>query len=194
MTSTRKRLCPHIGPRLLGWLSSICLTRRRFHPPLLEILHSALILWLSFLTQKMNLLWPENVSSCDNGFSFRRHPEQDDGLFFVRESHSQYLLRVKLSYTKFRYKILNHCFCFLVQILVRTMSGEEFMLAVHSTDSVRSVKANIFESRGHPPSTQRLIFCWKNLEDHRTLEEYGVNEESTQQSPVNLVLRLRDKQ
>ena len=74
------------------------------------------------------------------------------------------------------------------------MSREEFMLAVHSSDSVRSVKANIFESRGHPPSTQRLIFCWKNLEDHRTLEDYGVNEESTQQTPVNLVLRLRDKQ
>lgn len=74
------------------------------------------------------------------------------------------------------------------------MSGEEFMLAVHSSDSVRSAKANIFESRGHPPSTQRLIFGWKNLEDHRTLEDYGVNEESTQQTPVNLVLRLRDKQ
>lgn len=73
------------------------------------------------------------------------------------------------------------------------MSGEIIMSKVKPRDSVKEMKIKISETQGFPPSQQRLIFRWKKLEDHRTLSDYGVNEESTHHSPVHLVVRLRQK-
>ena len=77
------------------------------------------------------------------------------------------------------------------QITIKAMSGEIIMLKVRPSDSVKEMKIKISETQEFPPSQQRLIFRWKNLEDHCTLSNYGVKEESTHYSPVHLVVRLR---
>ena len=93
-----------------------------------------------------------------------------------------------------RYLTLSFLF-FLVdreqQVAIKAMSGEIIMLKVKPRDSVKEMKIKISETQGFPPSQQRLIFRWKKLEDHCTLSDYGVNEESTLYSPVHLVVRLR---
>ena len=101
-------------------------------------------------------------------------------------------VQVNNSYATFSF------FFFLVdreqQITIKAMSGEIIMLKVKPRDSVKEMKIKISETQGFSPSQQRLIFRWKKLEDHRTLSDYGVNEESTHHSPVHLVVRLRQKQ
>ena len=101
-------------------------------------------------------------------------------------------VQVNNSYATFSF------FFFLVdreqQITIKAMSGEIIMLKVKPRDSVKGMKIKISETQGFSPSQQRLIFRWKKLEDQRTLNDYGVNEESTHHSPVHLVVRLRQKQ
>ena len=77
------------------------------------------------------------------------------------------------------------------QITIKAMSGEIIVLKVKPRDSVKEMKIKISETQGFPPGQQRLIFRWKKLEDHCTLSDYGVNEESTLYSPVHVVVRLR---
>ncbi|PNT76552.1 hypothetical protein BRADI_1g49353v3 [Brachypodium distachyon] len=60
-------------------------------------------------------------------------------------------------------------------------ANKALALDVQSSDTIRDVKAKIYHKLpGNPvPSRQRLVFAGKMMEeDGRTLEEYGVKEES----------------
>lgn len=72
------------------------------------------------------------------------------------------------------------------QIFVRTLTGKNITLTVDSTDTVLSVKQQVFEKEGISKNQQRLIFAGKQLEDDKTLGEYNIQKEAT----IHLVLRL----
>jgi len=71
-------------------------------------------------------------------------------------------------------------------IELKTLSGSVYNIAVSSTDTIAAVKLLVHAKTQNPVDMQRLIFAGKQLEDEKTLGEYGVTSGST----MHLVLRL----
>lgn len=72
-------------------------------------------------------------------------------------------------------------------LIVETAAGLQIDISVTSEMTIGELKSIIQDKEDIPPCQQRLIFQRCQLEDHRTLEDYGLPDMSV----IFLVLRLR---
>ena len=66
-----------------------------------------------------------------------------------------------------------------MQIFVKTLAGKHIILEVEPTDRIEDVKAKIYDKEGVLPCYQQLVFAGKILEEGNTLQDYGVQKDST---------------
>jgi len=72
------------------------------------------------------------------------------------------------------------------QIFVKMIDGKTQTLDIHDTDTVLELMTQIQAVSGILPTSQRLLFAGKQLEETLTLKDYGLSSGST----LHLVLRL----
>ncbi|NXJ16659.1 OASL2 protein, partial [Odontophorus gujanensis] len=74
-----------------------------------------------------------------------------------------------------------------MEVLVKDSNNRTTVYSVQPTCTVRQLKQQIYARQRLPVEQQRLTYETRELEDHRTLEHYGVQPRST----IYLLLRLR---
>lgn len=72
-------------------------------------------------------------------------------------------------------------------VKVVTLSGDERMIDVESTDKILVIKEKLEEKEGIPPTQQRLIFQGKQLKDDNTVNSYKLKGGTV----LHLVVALR---
>jgi hypothetical protein len=72
-------------------------------------------------------------------------------------------------------------------VFIKFLGGRTAILEVAACEAVESLKQKIQDKEDIPADQQRLIFASKQLENWRTLSDYGIQREST----INVLLRLR---
>ena len=74
------------------------------------------------------------------------------------------------------------------EIFIKTLTGKTITYNVDSEMDIAMVKELVQDKEGIPPDQQRFVFSGKGeLEDGRTLSDYGISKEDT----IHMILRLR---
>jgi len=66
-----------------------------------------------------------------------------------------------------------------MQIFVKTITGKAITIEVSRGDTIENIMVKIQDVEGIPPYQQKLFFAGKQLEDHRTVEDYNISHRST---------------
>jgi hypothetical protein len=74
----------------------------------------------------------------------------------------------------------------MIRLTVGTVSAQKFAVVASPSDTVESVKAQLYRESRIPPEEQRLLFSAEDLPDDRTLGDCGVGDEAH----LHLVLKL----
>lgn len=72
-----------------------------------------------------------------------------------------------------------------IQLFVKTFQSKVLVLDVNKTDTIGDIKDKIQDKNGIPKYNQRIIISGKELEDKKTLNDYGLDNNST----IHLVLK-----
>jgi ubiquitin len=72
------------------------------------------------------------------------------------------------------------------QIQIKALTGKTITADVSNETTIKELKAMIHAKDGIEVDEQRLIFSSKQLEDPKTIGDYGITADST----ISLVLRL----
>ena len=70
---------------------------------------------------------------------------------------------------------------------VRTLTGKSLVFSYSADTKISDLKGKIQDAEQIPADQQRLVFQGKQLEDDRTLADYGIQSSAT----LHLILRLR---
>jgi len=73
-----------------------------------------------------------------------------------------------------------------INIIVKTLTGKNIEIALEPNRTVEELKQAIKNIEGIPRHPQRLIFAGRQLEDRKTLADYGIKDNDK----IHLVLRL----
>jgi hypothetical protein len=73
-----------------------------------------------------------------------------------------------------------------MKIVFKTLTGDNVRMEVEPGYTVGVLKAMIEQSEGIPVDQQRIIYADKQLEDSRTLGDYGVREGSMSMQSATL--------
>jgi ubiquitin C len=65
-----------------------------------------------------------------------------------------------------------------MQICIKTLTGNKFILDVEPTDRIEDVKAQLRDKTGISPDQVRLIFAGKELENGHTLQDCSIPNDS----------------
>mmetsp|Transcript_83 Transcript_83/g.238 ORF Transcript_83/g.238 Transcript_83/m.238 type:complete len:80 (-) Transcript_83:24-263(-) len=74
-----------------------------------------------------------------------------------------------------------------MEIKIKTLTGKELAIDVEPDDKIERIKERVNEREGIPPPQQRLIFGGKQMQDDKTVREYGIDAGTV----LHLVLALR---
>ncbi|KNE64956.1 hypothetical protein AMAG_10621 [Allomyces macrogynus ATCC 38327] len=73
-----------------------------------------------------------------------------------------------------------------LQLFVKTLAGKTFTFRLFPSDPIARLRQLIHETENIPPGLQRLIWSGRQLEDGRSVSDYGILNEDT----IHLVLKF----
>ena len=74
-----------------------------------------------------------------------------------------------------------------MQIYVKTLDGKSVSMDIFRHEKIRDMKIKIQEKLGIDPDEQNLIFQEAILHDDKTVDEFGLSDNSV----INVIARLR---
>ncbi|KAH8799243.1 hypothetical protein DL96DRAFT_1638121 [Flagelloscypha sp. PMI_526] len=74
-----------------------------------------------------------------------------------------------------------------MQVFVKILTGKTITVDIEPSETIYDLKFKVESKEGLPPDSQRLIYAGKQVENDRTLSDYGIQKEAT----LHLVLSLR---